>query len=126
MLAIVVGVFTALATVPGGLGGEAAIVKHDGSQFGWRLVVFEQRSCSWCIRFRQELAPGYLGSKYQGRAPLTYVTIRSKDTAKFKLKGEVRGTPTFVLVDGEDQEIGRFRYPHSSDRMFELMDKYIL
>ena len=90
----------------------------DSAGGGHRLLVFEMRGCGPCIRFRQEMAPAYLDSNYQNRAPLYYANIDSKSGKHYG----IRATPTFVLVDGEGRDLGRMvGFP--GERLYGFLDR---
>jgi hypothetical protein len=62
-----------------------------------QLVMFEQRGCSWCQAFDEQIGPIYSKTEDGLRAPLRRVDIQ-----------EERFTPVFVLID-KGHEIGRIR-----------------
>ncbi len=93
---------------------------------GMRLVVFETASCGWCVKFRKEIAPVYLETSYQVRAPLEYVSLRRSTSPEFKLTRSVNLTPTFVLVDRDGREVGRtVGFPQTSGQFYSFLDKYL-
>ncbi len=75
------------------------------------LLMFEERGCPWCRRWRAEVGPGYPHSPEGKRAPLRVVDIAGSRPAGIELATAVRFSPTFVLVlDG--REVGRITgYP---------------
>jgi hypothetical protein len=74
-----------------------------------QLVVFESASCSWCVRFRKNVAPAYEASPLERRAPLTYVDISQQKASGYRLDGRITATPTFILVDRGGREVARIR-----------------
>ena len=75
------------------------------------LIMVEQTPCGWCDRWNEDVGAGYADTS-QGRvAPLRRIDIHDPLPSDLGFIGNVRGTPTFVLVD-EGKEIGRIRgYP---------------
>lgn len=78
------------------------------------LVMFETDGCPWCLRWHQEIGPGYPRSEEGRRAPLR--VLKSGDhaaTVGIALTAPVTLSPTFVLVD-KGREVGRIvGYPGS-------------
>jgi len=70
-----------------------------------QLVVFESQSCSWCVRFRESVAPAYEASHLERQAQLTYIDVSKQKTAGYRLEARVTATPTFVLVDRDVREV---------------------
>jgi hypothetical protein len=89
------------------------------------LLMFEEDGCIWCARWDAEVAPDYTGS-LQGRfAPLKRYDLRRDPLPDdLELKGRVRYTPTFVLVD-ENREIGRILGYPGKDKFWNLLDNLI-
>ena len=131
VLAIVGGAFGAIATMPGGMEKLGLVAppeeeEDEDAPKSYRLLVFETKTCGWCVKFRRDMAPSYASSSYQRRAPLTYIQMRSGDEQRYKLKGGVRGTPTFVLVDSTGREVGRYPgYPGNRQHFFAFLDKHL-
>ncbi len=67
------------------------------------LVMVETTSCIYCIRWHQEVGPGYTRSAEGAFAPLQRLNLGDPGLSHIK---NLRYTPTFVLLDGE-REIGR-------------------
>ena len=127
LLAVVGGIYAGLpeASRGPGLGTIMASPPPDNYE-GPRLVVFETKTCGWCIRFRNDLAPAYARSPHQERAPLVYVQLSRQALKAYKLKADVHATPTFVLVSADDREIGRITgYPGRNERLYALLDKHV-
>lgn len=84
------------------------------------LVMFEQRGCVWCAKWRDEIGPAYPKTEEGQRAPLRRVDIHEpipEDLAHLTVE---RYTPVFVLVE-EGEEIGRIRgYPGDEFFWFRL------
>jgi hypothetical protein len=88
------------------------------------LVMFDDPNCVWCRRWHAEVGPSYPRSEEGQLAPLRRVHIRDQNNAGIALRRPVTGTPTFVLVEDE-QEVGRIDgYPGSDffyPRLGELL-----
>lgn len=83
----------------------------------------ESAGCSWCRRFRNEVAPSYDQSGYGARAPLRYLQVGEVRTSGYQFAGDIRATPTFVLVDRRGKEIDRVRgYPGGGQRFYTALD----
>lgn len=87
------------------------------------LLVVETESCTWCKRFRREMAQPYEHSKLAIRAPLRYVPLQGLKATDYRLASHVQTVPTFVLLDKSGQEVGRVKgYPGGGDRFFSAID----
>lgn len=87
----------------------------------WQLVVYETASCGWCVRFRKDIAPGYITSGYQKLAPLTYVGLDRRDQKTYRLASRISVTPTVVLVDADGKEINRLTGYPGNDRLYAFL-----
>jgi len=76
------------------------------------LLMFEDPGCMWCARWNAEIGPDYADSALGRQAPLVrYDLKRDPLPDALELKGRVRYTPTFVLVE-DNREVGRIMgYP---------------
>ncbi|SFK99649.1 thioredoxin family protein [Methylorubrum salsuginis] len=70
------------------------------------LVLFELASCPWCTIWNRTIGPIYPKSEVGRRAPLRRVALGDGIPAGLTLKGPIRYTPTFVLVE-EGREVDR-------------------
>jgi thioredoxin-related protein len=73
-----------------------------------QLVMFEQRGCSWCQAFDEQIGPIYSKTEDGLRAPLRRVDIDKPLPPDLAFIQEERFTPVFVLID-KGHEIGRIR-----------------
>jgi len=75
------------------------------------LIMLEQAGCYWCAKWNEEIGGIYPKTQEGKLAPLRRVDIHapvSKDLDFIRIE---RFTPTFVLIN-DNQEIGRIRgYP---------------
>lgn len=87
------------------------LLGSNGTAHAAQLVMMEQQGCAWCIRWHNEIGGTYPKTDEAKRAPLRTIDINKPlpdDLAWLRVE---RFTPSFVLVEG-DQEIGRIRgYP---------------
>jgi hypothetical protein len=76
------------------------------------LLMFEERGCPWCLRWKQEVGVGYPRTPEGQRAPLRMIEMPAQAPPGVTLALPVRVSPTFVLVDDSGREIGRITgYP---------------
>jgi hypothetical protein len=95
------------------------------------LMMVEQLGCVWCQRFDAEIAPGYPNTAEGKRAPLRRVDLRQPWPEGITVKEGARFTPTFILLDDDRKELGRFVgypgdqffYPTLGDLLKKLPDK---
>ena len=104
----------------------SGIAGFSSSAFSAQLVMMEQRACSWCERWHEEIGGIYNKTEEGKRAPLRVVNIHEpwpEDLNNIRIE---RFTPTFVLVEN-GIEIDRLR-GYSGDEFFwfllgEMLDK---
>ncbi len=70
------------------------------------LLMYDQAGCSYCVRWRAEVGPGYSKSAEGRRAPLRIINLRGPRAEGIALASPIRLTPTFVLVEN-GREVGR-------------------
>ena len=88
---------------------SAAIVPI-GAADAAELVMFRRDGCSWCMKWDREIGPIYPKTEFNRRAPLRLVNL-DRDPDPPIVRGPIRYTPTFVLVDA-GKEVGRIEgYP---------------
>ncbi len=88
------------------------------------LIVVEDSRCVACIRFEGAVGQSYDSSPQGRKAPLRRVNIANKvpaDLAKIAIRGPIRGTPTFLLVD-HGRAIGMFDGFSSSAAFYQHVD----
>ncbi len=91
------------------------------SAAGPELVMFDEASCPWCRRWRQEVGPAYPNTPEGKRAPLRTVDISRARASGIALAAPVRMTPTFVLVEN-GREVGRITGYPGPDFFWTLLD----
>jgi hypothetical protein len=90
----------------------AALVLLAGPAQAAELLMFDARTCPWCLRWKQEVGPAYPLSPEGRRAPLRIVALADGPPPGARLRAPVTMTPTFVLLDGTGSEIDRITgYP---------------
>lgn len=88
------------------------------------LVMFEQKSCEWCIRWHAEIGPIYPKTEEGRQAPLRRVDIHEPMPDDLAwMKGE-RFTPSFALIE-DGREIGRIRGYPGQDFFWGLLGQMI-
>jgi thioredoxin-related protein len=81
------------------------------------LIMVEDDGCVYCVRWHQEVGAAYTNSAEGRFAPLDRRRIRDPDIAFLR---NIRYTPTFVLVRG-DEEIGRITGYPGADFFWQLL-----
>jgi hypothetical protein len=77
----------------------------------FELLMFRRVGCPWCAAWDREIGPAYPKTDIGRRIPIRLIDLGQDDATKFRLKGPVHYTPTFVLVE-DDHEVGRIEgYP---------------
>ena len=76
------------------------------------LLMFEQAGCPFCQAFDAEIASGYPDSEAGRAAPLRRVDIHDDRRGGIASLRPAVFTPTFVLIDDDNREVGRLEgYP---------------
>lgn len=78
-----------------------------GSARAAELLMFEERGCPWCLRWKQEVGVGYPRTPEGQRAPVRFIELPAAAPAGVQLALPVRVSPTFVLVGDDGREVGR-------------------
>jgi hypothetical protein len=77
----------------------------------FELLMFRRVGCPWCAAWDREIGPVYPRTDIGRRIPIRFIDLDQDDATKFRLKGPVHYTPTFVLIE-EDREVSRIEgYP---------------
>ncbi len=93
LAALILAALTALAVLPSP--ARAA-----------ELIYFSSRTCPYCLAWERQIGIIYSKTPEGRQAPLRRLDIRAPRPADLAHIGEVRFTPTFVLVHG-GREVGR-------------------
>ena len=64
------------------------------------LIMVEQTPCGWCDRWNEDVGVDYANTSQGRMASLRRIDIHDALPNDLQFIGSVRGTPTFVLVDG--------------------------
>jgi hypothetical protein len=91
---------------------------------GAELVMFDDPTCSWCRRWDAEIGKSYARTPAGQQAPLRRVYIRDQDKAGVALVKPITATPTFVLVE-EEQEVGRIAGYVGQDFFYPMLDELL-
>lgn len=86
------------------------------------LLMFESRSCIYCLRWDRDVGSIYDKTAEAKVLPLRRIDIDRQSASGVKLSEPVRYTPTFVVVDG-GREIGRIEGFSSDDSFWGLLDR---
>lgn len=70
------------------------------------LLMFEDRGCPWCERWRQEVGVAYPNTPEGQRAPLRRIELPRARESGVQLAGAITVSPTFVLA-ADGREVGR-------------------
>ncbi|GAB0056912.1 hypothetical protein SIID45300_01227 [Candidatus Magnetaquicoccaceae bacterium FCR-1] len=74
-----------------------------------RLIVFTTEFCSYCQEFMRTVGPVYAKTEVGRRYPMERVDNFSPPKEWEARVWEIRFYPTFLLLDGQGRELGRFR-----------------
>lgn len=83
-----------------------AAAPRIGLAGGLRLIMFEIEGCPACAVWKREIGRVYHKTEEGRRAPLRQVNMYRVPKELSHIRG-VRYSPTFVLVDARNREIGR-------------------
>ena len=84
-----------------------ALVITAGAAQAAELVMVDMKACSYCAKFRHDVAPSYNTTEAGQRAPLRTVSPLKKWPSDLAGVKPAPYTPVFILVD-KGREIGRF------------------
>ena len=71
-----------------------------------QLVMIDSAACSYCQRFKHEVAPTYAATRFGENAPLRLVSVLKRWPEDLKAVTPMRFTPVFILVE-HGKEVGR-------------------
>jgi len=91
-----------------------------------QLIMVEETSCPYCLRFNAEIAPAYPNTTEGKTAPLRRINIDNGWPADLSHIKKESLTPTFILMQ-DNQELGRL-HGYQGDEFFwfllgELFEK---
>jgi hypothetical protein len=88
------------------------------------LLFVDKSGCPWCLRFEQDVLPGYPHSDIGKAAPLRRVSLDDGQPKNIALDEPVRFTPTFVLLSG-GREAGRIVGYLDNASFYGMMEKLL-
>ncbi|MEO5347383.1 MAG: thioredoxin family protein [Magnetococcus sp. YQC-9] len=74
-----------------------------------RLIVFTTEYCSYCQEFMHTVGPVYAKTELGKRFPMEMVDNFAPPKEWEARVWEIRFYPTFLVLDGQNRELGRFR-----------------
>ncbi|MBN8982312.1 MAG: thioredoxin family protein [Rhizobiales bacterium] len=86
------------------------------------LLMFESRSCIYCLRWERDVGSLYDKTAEAKVLPLRRVDVDRQSASGVTLQSPVRYTPTFVVVD-KGREIGRIEGFASDDAFWGRLDE---
>lgn len=86
------------------------------------LLMFESRSCIYCLRWERDVGSLYDKTDEAKILPLRRVDVDRQSASGVTLQSPVRYTPTFVVVD-KGREIGRIEGFASDDAFWGRLDE---
>src|SRR4029079_787896 len=102
----------------------AGILADGAGLCAAELLMFDDPGCVWCRRWTAEIGPSYPRSPEGQQAPLRRIDIRDQAKAGVALARPINATPTFVLVDGE-QEVGRIAGYSGKDFFYPMLEELL-
>ena len=88
------------------------------------LLMFEDRGCPWCERWRKEVGVAYPKTAEGQRAPLRRLELRQARESSLQLAAPVTVYPTFVLVEN-GREVGRITGYPGADFFWGLLGELL-
>ena len=86
--------------------------------------MFELAGCPWCKMWHREVGQGYPSSEEGRRAPLRIIDIKSPLPGGLVLAKPVTSSPTFVLIEN-NQEVGRITGYPGAEFFWPLLDELL-
>ena len=88
------------------------------------LLMFEDRGCPWCERWRREVGVAYANSAEGRQAPLRRIELRQARASGVVLAVPVTLSPTFVLA-ADGREVGRITGYPGADFFWGMLSELI-
>lgn len=88
------------------------------------LVFVTSDHCPFCKAWERQVGYLYHKTPYGKASPLKRVDFTNIDTLLPGLSPKVRGTPTFIIIEN-DQEIGRIQGYTDADMFFWQLSDYV-
>ena len=90
----------------------------------FRLVYVFSDQCVFCKAWERDVGRLYGDTEYAKRAPLFKIDIKLFSKHFTDVTPKVSGTPTFILMNGND-EVGRIVGYQNRDMFFWSLSKYV-
>ena len=103
------------------IGSAISASEKDGAL---RLIYVFSEKCVFCKAWEREVGSIYGDTEYAKRAPLFKIDIKLFSKHFTDVTPKVSGTPTFILMNGND-EVGRIVGYQNSDMFFWALSEYI-
>jgi hypothetical protein len=108
----------------GALAMLAGLIAAVGDCLAAELLMFDDPSCVWCRRWEAEIGKSYALTPEGREAPLRRIHIGKQGEAGVAFASPITVTPTFVLVENE-QEVGRIAGYVGKDFFYPMLDELI-
>jgi thioredoxin-related protein len=95
--------------------------EKDGA---FRLIYVFSEQCVFCIAWERDVGRLYGDTEYAKKAPLFKIKISLFSSYFTDVMPKVSGTPTFILMKGND-EVGRIVGYQNRDMFFWALSEYI-
>ena len=102
----------------------AALLTCTAGSAAAELLMFDDPGCVWCRRWEAEIGRSYPLTPEGRGAPLRRIDISRQANAGVALATPITVTPTFVLVEDE-QEVGRIAGYVGKDFFYPMLDELI-
>nr|WP_233488725.1 hypothetical protein [Rhodovulum sp. 12E13] len=89
------------------------------------LVMVEQPGCTWCARWNAEIGPIWPRTSAGDFAPLRRAQLRDMP-GEMALERRVTFTPTFLIIDGQGEELGRLEGYPGEDFFWPLIERLLV
>ncbi len=88
------------------------------------LLMFEEEGCPYCAAWEREIGDIYPLTSEAERAPLRRVDLHGPPPGDVSLDGEIRYTPTFVLIE-DGKEVDRIIGYPGEDAFWGLLGEML-
>lgn len=88
------------------------------------LLMFREEGCPYCEQWDREIGDIYPRTSEAERAPLRRVDLHAPPPGDVSLDGEIRYTPTFVLVE-DGEEVDRIIGYRSEEAFWGLLGEML-
>jgi hypothetical protein len=113
------------AALAGGAPARADDAQAVGDAQAIALVMVEQPGCTWCARWNAEIGPIWPRTAAGDFAPLRRAQLRDMP-GEMALDRRVTFTPTFLVIDGQGEELGRLEGYPGEDFFWPLIERLLV